>query len=369
VTIAGFDVVATAKETIKEFQEDDLQGRAAEVAYKVLFSVAPLLIFLTALSGFIARAIGRDDVMRDITNWLFDHMGTDAARTVRDPIEQVVESSNGGLLSFGAIFALWGGKNATAAIMKALNVAFDVDEARPWLRRNAVAVVLTIALGLAVVLTSTLFIAGAGFADNLTSRIGLGATWRAIWSILRWPVIAAILSAAVAALYWAAPNVNAPFRWLTPGSVWTVGGWGIATLALGFYFAHFAGYAGGTYGALGGVMAFLFWLYVMTLILLFGAELNAVVTQIGTRGKTRAPAAAGRSATPRSGAERQPTPRAETDASVPRGTYTRDPAGFAIAGGAAWSVAMTLSRTVFRVVRGGRRLRSYAASRDLIARR
>src|SRR5215217_9236260 len=123
VKIAGVDVVMTAKATFKQFREDDLQGRAAEVAYNLLFSIVPLLIFLTSLSGFIARAAGTDDSMQRITNWLFDHMGTSQAQAVRDPIEKVVQSSHGGLLSVGAVLALWGGKNAVAAIMKALNTA------------------------------------------------------------------------------------------------------------------------------------------------------------------------------------------------------------------------------------------------------
>src|SRR5262245_34270419 len=130
--IADVDVVTTAKATFKQFREDDLQGRAAEVAYNLLFSIVPLLIFLTALSGFIARAAGTDDSMQRITNWLFDNMGTDQAQAVKDPIEHVVQSSNGGLLSVGAVLALWGGKNAMSAVMKALDIAYDVEESRSW---------------------------------------------------------------------------------------------------------------------------------------------------------------------------------------------------------------------------------------------
>lgn len=275
--IAGVDVVATAKATFKEFQTDDIQGRSAEVAYNVLFSVVPLLIFLTALSGFVARAAGVDDSMDSITGWLFDHMGTTQANAVREPIEQVVESNNGGLLSVGAVLALWGGKNAVAAVMKALNVAYDVEEGRSFIKRNLVAIELTIALGVSITLVSAIFLAGADFADNLTEKIGLGDTWQLIWGYLRWPVIAAILIVAVSVLYSAAPNRDAPFKYLTAGSVFSVLGWGIVTAGIGLYFANFAGYSGGAYGALGGVLVFIFWLNLMGLILLIGAELNSVL--------------------------------------------------------------------------------------------
>jgi membrane protein len=181
------------------------------------------------------------------------------------------------LLSIGAVLALWGGKNAVAAVMKALNVAYDVEEGRGFIKRNLIAIVLTIALGVSLTLVSAIFLAGADFADNLTEKIGLGETWQLIWGYLRWPVIAVILIVAVSVLYWAAPNREAPFTFLTPGSVLSVLGWGIATVGIGIYFANFAGYAGGTYGALGGVLVFIFWLNLMALILLIGAELNSVL--------------------------------------------------------------------------------------------
>jgi membrane protein len=363
VQIRGVDVVATAKAAFKEFREDDLQGRAAEVAYNVIFSVVPLLIFLTALSGFIARAIGRDDVMQDVTEWLFDHMGTDAAQAVQEPIERVIASNNGGLLSFGAVLALWGGKNAMASIMKALNTAFDVTEGRPWYRKYAVAVGLTIALGVALVLASTIFLAGAGVAENAMDRIGFGETWQSVWSILRWPVIAAILSLAIAALYWAAPNVDVPFKWLTPGSVWTVVVWGLATVGLGFYFANFAGYAGSAYGALGGVLAFLFWVYLMTLILLFGAEINAAIAARAAEPEP-APAEFDRTKAPQPGDETSSPNGAAGARGVPRGTYTPNPAARAFAGAVARSAVTTIASSLLRAVRQVRRLRSYASSRD-----
>jgi membrane protein len=314
VKIAGVDVVSTAKQTFKDFREDDLQGRAAEVAYNVLFSIVPLLIFLTALSGFVARAAGVDDSMQRITTWLFDHIGTSQAQAVRDPIQHVVQESHSGLLSVGAILALWGGKNAVAAVTKGLNISFDVEETRSWPKRTAVAIGLTVALGLALTITSAAFLIGSGLATSITDKIGLGHTWQTVWSIFRWPVIAVVLVVAVSALYWAAPNVDAPFKWLTPGSVLTAVVWAVATLGLGFYFAHFAGYAGGAYGALGGVLAFIFWLDLMALILLIGAELNSVLLR-----QADAPVPSS-----------SPTERQETGPtsapSVPRGTYTPAPA-------------------------------------------
>jgi membrane protein len=319
--IAGADVLATVKTTYRGFLDDDLQGRAAEVAYNLLFSVVPLLIFLTALSGFVGRAIGSQDTMNRITTWLFDHLPANTAVAVRDPIQHVVDSSRGGLLSVGALLALWGGKNAMAAAIKALNTVFDVRETRSWPRRTGLAVGLTIALGVALVLVSTFFLAGAGFAASATARIGLGDTWRAVWSIVRWPLIAVVLVVAVAVLYWAAPNVEGAFACFTPGSVLTVLLWAAATVGLGFYFANFAGYAGGAYGALGGVLAFIFWLYVMSLILLLGAELNAALSAESMTSSTPLPVAGAAEAPDPDEACIRASASSQAAAGVPRGTH------------------------------------------------
>lgn len=276
--IGPVDVVPTAKATFKDFREDDIQGLAAEVTYHLLFSIVPLLIFLTALSGFIGQWVGPRDVVGDVTDWLLNDSGlpADVARAAITPIRDILQNESGGFLSFGALLALWGGKNALAAMMKALNVAFDVKETRPWWKKTAIAMGLTIALGVALIASSLFFLAGSMIGETVAGWIGLGSAWTTVWGILRWPLIVALLATSLAFFYWAGPNVNAPFKWLTPGSIVAVVLWGVATFALSIYFRFFAGYVE-TYGALGAVLAAVFWLYVMSLILLLGGELNSVL--------------------------------------------------------------------------------------------
>jgi len=276
MTIAGVDVWSTAKRTFAAFRKEDLQGLAAEVAYHFLFSVVPLLIFLTALSGFISDAVGTSDALKGITEWLFENLPASTATAVREPVVDVISNKSGSLLSFGGLLALWGGKNAMGALIKALNIAFNVKETRSWVKRQLVATGLTLALGLAIVAASSFFLAGSFIGEGVASWLGLGHVWTVTWAILRWPAILALLIGALAFLYWAGPNVDVSFRWLSAGSVVAVVLWGLATLGLSTYFRFFGGYAE-TYGALGGVLAFVFWLYLMSLILLLGGEVNSVL--------------------------------------------------------------------------------------------
>lgn len=276
--IGQVDVVATAKATFKDFREDDLQGLAAEATYHLLFALVPLLIFLAALTGFVGEWVGQGTVITQITDWL--RTGTNLPQATVDavlqPIIDLVTNQSGGFLSLGAALALWSGKNALGALMKSLNVAFDVKETRPWWKKTAIAMGLTVALGLAIIASSLFFLAGSFIGDTVFGWLGLGGAWASVWSILRWPLIFVLLAGALAFFYWAGPDVDAPFSWLTPGSILSVVLWAVATLGLGLYFRSFAGYVE-TYGPLGGVLAFVFWLYVMSLILLLGGELNSVL--------------------------------------------------------------------------------------------
>lgn len=265
--------ISMGKALWAEIKEDDLQGKAAQVAYHLLFSIIPLLIFLTALSSFVSQQIGVDDAMSDIQDWVTEQLPRESQDAVMGPIENTLQTTAGGLLSFGAATALWGGKNALASMMEALNIVFDVKESRPWWKRQAVAIGLTILLGLASIGGSAALLLSSAIGRDIAGRVGLGGFWNSTWRWLQFPFVAAILVLVLATVYWQGPDTNKGFKRMLPGAITSVVLWAVATFALSIYFARFAGY--GTYGALGGVMAFVFFLYVMSLITLIGGEINA----------------------------------------------------------------------------------------------
>lgn len=274
---------AIGRDIVHESGENNLPGAAAEVAFHMLFAFVPLLLFLTALSAFVSRAIGVSATIQNVQDWITSNLPAATQDVVSDQVRVVVESQSGSLLSIGAVLALWAAKNAMSSLITGLNRAFDVDEGRSWLLRTVIAIGLTVALGMATILASIFFLAGQTIGDHLAQALGVSRTWAHIWNLIRWPLIVALLIEGLAFLYWAGPNVQRRFRWLTPGTIAAVIAWGIATYGLQFYFAHFGSYVK-TYGALGAVMAFLFWLYVMAFILLLGGEINAVVFRRGGGG-------------------------------------------------------------------------------------
>jgi membrane protein len=150
-----------------------------------------------------------------------------------------------------------------------------MEEGRPVWKTLPVRVGLTIVLLVLLALTTIAVVLTGGLAQRVGNVIGLGDTAVTVWNIAKWPVLLVIVSFMFALLYWAAPNVKqAGFRWLSPGGIVAVVGWLIASAAFAFYVSSFGSY-NKTYGALGGVIVFLVWLWISNIVILLGAEFNA----------------------------------------------------------------------------------------------
>jgi len=211
----------------------------------LLFSIIALVMFLTTLSSFVSQQTGVDDAMNDIRDWVSDQLPVKSREAVMGPIETTLNTAAGGLLSFGAITALWGGKNAIAAVMEALNTVYDVKDSRPWWKRQVVAIGLTIMLGLASIAGSTALLLSSSIGQDIADRIDLGGFWSGAWRWIQFPLIAAVLVLVLACLFWRGPDTSLGFKRMLPGAVTTVILWAVAVFGLSIYFARFAGYIGG----------------------------------------------------------------------------------------------------------------------------
>jgi membrane protein len=159
--------------------------------------------------------------------------------------------------------------------MRASNLIYDVEEGRPVWKTLPVRVVLTLILVVLLAVTAVAVVFTGGLADQAAKVLGIGSAAVTAWDIAKWPILLVLVSLMLAILYWAAPNVKQPgFRWVTPGSVLAVVLWIIASAAFAFYVANFSSY-NKTYGAIGGVIIFLTWLWISNIVVLLGAEFNA----------------------------------------------------------------------------------------------
>jgi membrane protein len=132
--------------------------------------------------------------------------------------------------------------------------------------------------GLGLLVGLSLLIVTQIFAADVAGWLGLGGQYELTVNILRFPILLIVVMATVSFVYWQAPNTGVPFKWITPGAVLFTVAWAIFTVAFAIYVANFSSY-NATYGALGGVVVLLLWLYVTSLLMVAGAELNAVIEE------------------------------------------------------------------------------------------
>ena len=261
---------------VKQILDHDVPGLAAELAYRFMFATFPFAIFVVALSGFIASWVGIADPSSRIIGAIGNSLPSDLVGPVRAQLEQALSETQPQLLSVGAVVTLYAATGGIDTLMKAMNRAYGVPETRPIVTRIALAALLTVLGGAAVVVSFVAVVGGTLVTQRLIDGIGLGQVWPAL-SLLRWPTAAALLVAAVSALLRYAPCYRTPWRPAAIAAMVFAVVWLAVTYGFGLYVARFASY-GATYGALAGVIVLMLWFYLTAFVLLCSAELAALLT-------------------------------------------------------------------------------------------
>ncbi len=262
-----------ARELFRRFRDDDVPGLGAELAFRFLFAIFPFGIFVAALASFVAAWLGVEDPTQRIVSGLGDNLPPNVAGFATTQLKEILGQHQPGLLSLGALVALYAAAGGTNALMKGISRSFEVLETRPVLMRYALAIGLTLLGGLGIVGSFVTIVGGAIVTQAAASRAGIDAT--GLIGIVRWPVVFAVLTVAVAIIFRYAGNVRPPWRWAVIGAAVFGLMWLLATFLLGFYVTNVAHY-NATYGAVGGVIVLLLWFYVTSIVLVTSAELVAV---------------------------------------------------------------------------------------------
>jgi membrane protein len=260
------------KRTLKGFQRDNLSDWAAALTYYAVLAIFPALGALVSILGLIGTSA---------TQPLLDNIDALAPGAARDIFTSAIRNLQRSQGAAGVVFvvslviAVWSASAYVAAFMRASNAIYGMEEGRPIWKTAPVRLGVTLVLVLAVALSAIAVVLSGGLARQVGDVLGVGHTAVTVWEIAKWPVILLVVSLMFSFLYYASPNVkqSGP-RWVSPGGVLAVLTWVAASAGFAFYVAHFSSY-NKTYGALGGVVVFLVWLWISNLALLLGAELNA----------------------------------------------------------------------------------------------
>jgi membrane protein len=255
-----------------ELIDDGVTDVGAMMAYYAVLALFPMLVFVLSLALLVLDP----STVRDGINMAMEAAPQSVRPFILDRVTQLIEASSAGFAVVGAALALWGASRGAVGMMTALNTIFDKKETRSWIRRQLIAVAVTLGVAVLIVVALGLMFVGPYAGHFIADRFGLGGAFDVVWGIARWIGAGLLVMLVWAVMYKFLANTDAPFRIFTPGAIIGVLAWlGISAL-FGLYLSHFNSYEA-TYGTLGGAIIFLTWLWLSNITLLAGAEINDVL--------------------------------------------------------------------------------------------
>jgi membrane protein len=271
----------------KAFRDRDLSDNAAALTYYSVLSLFPFLVVLVSLLGVLGSQDSIDGMLR-----IVDDLGSgSAADTVRPVIENIVENSGtaGVALVLGVAVGLWSASGYIGAFIRCSNEIYDVEEDRPFWKLRPVQLLMTLVMALIVCVVLLALVLTGPLADAIGTELGLGDTAVTLYSILKWPLLFAIVVGVIGLLYRFSPNArHAGLRWVLPGSLLATVLWLAASAGFSVYVANFGSYSG-TYGSLAGAIVFLIWLWLTNLAIVFGAQFAAELERTGAAAEEATP--------------------------------------------------------------------------------
>ncbi|ADO69644.1 Ribonuclease BN-related protein [Stigmatella aurantiaca DW4/3-1] len=259
----------------REWKRNKLSDAAAALTFYGVLSLFPFLLFIVALAGLV--------IQPEQVQALIGELGREVPPAFSQiPSAQLAQLTSGpstGLLTFSALAAVWSAAAGVVSLMTALNTAYGVTESRPRWKVYGIALGMMLGGALLALLAGLVAVAAPALATRL------GQPWMALVGWLRLPLAALLMMSLWATLYSVLPDVRQKFKFITPGSVAGVLVWLAASLGFSFYVSHFSTF-GITYGALGGIIVLLLWMWISSLALMLGAEINAVLARRSSEGKS-----------------------------------------------------------------------------------
>jgi membrane protein len=258
---------------VKETWNDDVFGRAAQLAYFSLFSLFPLLLIIALVLSQFAQG-------SQMRSALVDYLGKvipgNSLGVVRDALSEITSGATAGKLSLGLLASIWAASSGMSAIIAGLNKAYEVPEARSWWKARLIAIALTAALTTMLVISLALLLYGSKMGAWLADRLGVHASFSVIWAALRWALIVIFALGAFLLVYRFAPHLrDQKLYWIAPGAVAGVASWLLVSAGLKLYIRLFSSYT--VYGTVGSALVLLLWLYLSSAALLIGGEVNSEI--------------------------------------------------------------------------------------------
>jgi membrane protein len=267
------------KNLVYRFRDDDVTALAAELAYSLLISFFPMLIFIMTLIGF--SSLNSSEVLLGLSQILPSSL----FELVKSTVIDVLETRSHNLLTLSFILTIWISSTGFKAVIKGINRAYDETERRSAIKLEIVAILSTLALTLIIFLTLALLVLGEVIGHNLGMYLGRPEEFKAAWDVFRYIIILSTMVFVFAALYRYTPSRRMTWLEVIPGAIFATLGWVAASMVFSFYVNNFGSYTN-IYGSIGVIIILLTWLFLTSVIIIMGGEVNATLS-FDHEGKTK----------------------------------------------------------------------------------
>jgi membrane protein len=243
---------------------------SAGLAFYFLLSLVPLLIVFASILRFLPL----NNLVAQMLGLIAVLIPPDSMRMIMSVTLSVLEPGHTKLISFGILSYLWAATGGFSALIEALEIAYDVTDCRPWWRDRLQAFLMTFTVGALITVSLLTLLVGPHFGHFLRVFFPVPESFDRIWPMLRWIITIATFVAGLEWMYYLGPHARHSFWSTLPGATVAVGVWFLGSFGLSFYLDHLSNY-NKTYGSLGAVIGLMLWLYISSLAIIIGAELNA----------------------------------------------------------------------------------------------
>ena len=260
-------------------REDNVTAIGAQLSYYLVLSIFPFIIFFLNILSY--TPIAREDVLHNIIIL----MPMDTQRIVSNLLIETINTSNAPLLSLSAITGIWAASKGIMALIRVLNKAYDVEETRPYLELRLLAIVFTLALLVLLTIVLLTLVFGEVLGNKLFDFLGITQNFILFWQYFRIIISLLFMILIFSLMYRFIPSIRngrkINLKHAIPGAVFTTLGWIVTSSIFSYYVNNFGNYSK-TYGSLGGIVILLIWLYLSSIIIILGGEINATIRAINS---------------------------------------------------------------------------------------
>ncbi len=262
------------KQLLFRIKDDSVTAIGAQLSYYIVLSIFPFLIFFLNILSF--TPIAREDVLHSIITIL----PLDAQNIISTLLIETINTSSETLLSIGAITGLWAASKGIMSLIRVLNKAYDVEETRSYLELRGLAILFTLALLILLTIVLLTLVFGEVLANRLFDFLGMAQSFIIFWQYFRVVLSVSSMIFIFSLLYRFSPSIRngekISFKFSLPGAIFTSLGWIFISTIFSYYVNNFGNYSK-TYGSLGGIVVLLIWLYMSSIIIIMGGEINATI--------------------------------------------------------------------------------------------